>query len=334
MSDTDFEMNEPELEATEIAVPAPTLDENTQPVIDAATLEAEGLTLMGPEDGSENLELIEMAEDRIISIVESLLFAAERPMTLASIKQAFKGTAVQGAQIRRALEALQMDYAGGRRGISLEEIQGGYQLRTKFDNVEFLKGLVKTRAFRLSGAALEVLAVVAYKQPCTKSAVDEVRGVESGHLLRALMEKDLVQFAGRSELPGKPMLYATSRKFLEIFGLRNLRELPSISEIDDLMPEGIGAEVAGPTLSEMALGLAQAEDTNYSQGEDELLKISEDLESITTTSDFFEQEKARQKRDREAARAQDLRERMVVGEELGAHDRAWLEKYEAARALE
>jgi segregation and condensation protein B len=263
-----------------------------------------------------------------------LLFAAERPMTLASIKQAFKGTSVQAAQIRKAIEALQIDYAGGRRGISLEEIQGGYQLRTKFDNVEFLKGLVKVRAFRLSGAALEVLAVVAYKQPCTKSAVDEVRGVESGHLLRALMEKDLVQFAGRSELPGKPMLYATSRKFLEIFGLRNLRELPSISEIDDLMPEGIGAEVAGPTLGEMADGLAQAQDISYSQGEDELLKISADLESITTTSEFFEQEKARQKRDREAAKAQDIRERLVVGEPVEPHELSWLEKHDAALTAE
>src|SRR5204863_3661148 len=100
--------------------------------------------------------------------------------------------------------------------------------------------LVKGRSFRLSGPALEVLSIVAYKQPVIKSEIDQIRGVESGHLVRALMEKNIVRFAGKSELPGKPMLYATTKEFLELFGLRNIRELPTLSEIDELIPEGIG----------------------------------------------------------------------------------------------
>ena len=151
-------------------------------------------------DQEENLE-----EDRIVAIVESLLFATDRPQSVASLKQGFKGTNVRSHHIRRALELLQVEYAGGRRGVVLEEVAGGY-LRTKPENMDFLRRTVKARPFRLSGPALEVLSIVAYKQPLIKSQIDEIRGVESGHLLRALMEKNLVHFEGKSELPGKPML--------------------------------------------------------------------------------------------------------------------------------
>lgn len=114
----------------------------------------------------------------------------------------------------------------------LEEVAGGFQIRTKPDNQKYLQRTVKGRPFRLSGPALEVLAIVAYKQPCTKAMVDEIRGVESGHLMRGLLDRGLMHFAGKSELPGRPMFYETTRKFLEIFSLRNINELPSLNEID------------------------------------------------------------------------------------------------------
>jgi len=106
--------------------------------------------------------------------------------------------------------------AGERRGVTLEEVGTGFQLRTKVDHLQFIRQSVKARPFKLSGPALEVLSIVAYKQPVTKAQIDEIRGVESGHLLRALMEKNLVLFGEKSELPGKPMFYETSRKFLEV----------------------------------------------------------------------------------------------------------------------
>jgi segregation and condensation protein B len=187
---------------------------------------------------------------------------------------------------------------------------------------------VKARPFKLSGPALEVLSIVAYKQPTTKAQIDEIRGVESGHLLRALMEKGLLNFGERSDLPGKPMFYETTRKFLEIFSLRNLQELPSLGEIDQLIPEGIGEIEDKETLSDLTEKLSQQVGSTYSEGEDELLKISGELDQITTSSEFFEQEKVRQREKRDAERAQDIRERVLVGEAVDDKDKRWLERHE------
>ncbi len=279
----------------------------------------------------EELEFVD--EDRLMSIVESILFATDKPQSLAAIKQAFKGTSVKSSQLRRALDQLAVEYAGGQRGVFLEEASGGYQLRTKPDNMDYLRRMVKARPFKLSGPALEVLSIVAYKQPCVKHVIDEIRGVESGHLLRALMEKGLVSFAGKSELPGKPMLYATSKKFLEIFSLRNLKELPSLSEIDELIPEGIGEEDEDKeSLGDLTDNLSQEVLSTYSQGEEELERITDQLTHITTTSDFFEQEKQRQKEKRDAERAQDISEALALGDEVAEKDQRWLERYQAEQA--
>jgi segregation and condensation protein B len=223
-----------------------------------------------------------------------------------------------------------VEYAGGRRGITLEEITGGYQLRTKIDNMNFLKGTVKARPFKLSGPALETLSIVAYKQPVVKSEIDQIRGVESGHLLRALMEKGLCTFEGKAEnLPGRPMQYGTTRKFLEIFGLRNIKELPTLSQIDELLPEGITEEEAKPTLSMVTDSMSeQVTDVSYSQGEEELTKIEGELSEISTSSDFFEQEKLRQKMKKDADKAQDIRDALIMGEAVSNRDKNWLTKYE------
>lgn len=270
-----------------------------------------------------------LAEEQVVSILESLLFSTDRPVSLAAMKQVFQGTNVSNSQIKRVLEQLMVEYASGRRGVTIEEINGGYQLRTKVDNLQFLKRIVKAKPFRLSGPALEVLAIVAYKQPIIKASVDEIRGVESGHLLRALMEKGLVNFAGKSELPGKPMYYQTTRRFLEIFSLRNIRELPSLSEIDELIPEGIGEEQEKEHLSDLTDRLSEEIGQSYSQGEEELEKITEALQDIQTSSEFFEQEKLRAKDQKEAEKAQAIREALVLEDEVSERDKRWLERYEA-----
>ena len=282
---------------------------------------------------SEEIEEIEFIEDeQVESIIESILFASDRPVSLASIVEVFKKTNIKKDRIRKMLDSLAVEYAGGRRGVTLEEITGGYQLRTKIDNMNFIKGTLKTRTFKLSGPALETLSIVAYKQPVVKSEIDQIRGVESGHLLRALMEKGLVNFEGKAEnLPGRPMQYGTTRKFLEIFGLRNLKELPTLSQIDELLPEGITEEEAKPTLSMVTDSMSQEVKTvSYSEGEEELGKIENELSEITTSSDFFEQEKIRQKQKRDAEKAQDIRDAMAVGEEVSTRDKNWLAKYEEA----
>lgn len=303
--------------------------------------EAEQAALEGTElAGFESAEIdeVEFVEDeRLESIVESILFASDRPVSLMSIKEVFKGTNVKKDKIRRVLDQLSVTYASGNRGVQLLEVTGGYQLRTKLDNMEFLKRSVKTRPFKLSGPALEVLSIVAYKQPVVKNEIDQIRGVESGHLLRALMEKGLCNFEGKAEtLPGKPMQYGTTRRFLEIFGLRNLKELPSLSQIDELLPEGISnEEEQKPTLATITDSMSeQVKDVSYSQGEEELGKIESELSEITTSSDFFEQEKIREKKRKEAEKAQDIRDAMIMGEAVSTRDANWLKKYDEALAME
>ncbi|WP_413574484.1 SMC-Scp complex subunit ScpB [Bdellovibrio sp. HCB290] len=302
---------------------------------DSDDVSVEGTELDGFESADiEELEFVD--EDRLESIVESVLFASDRPVSLASLKVLFKGTNIKGDKLRRVLDQLAVEYAGGRRGVTLEEVPGGYQLRTKVDNMDFLKRTLKARQFKLSGPALETLSIVAYKQPCVKSDVDEIRGVESGHLLRALMEKNLVSFEGKSDLPGRPMQYGTTRKFLEIFGLRSLKELPTLSQIDELLPEGMDEQMAEekPTLASItdSLVATDVDTVSYSSGEDELMKISSQLEEISTSSDFFAEEKRRQAEKRDLERAQNIRDALAMDEPVPTRDANWLKKYDEALA--
>jgi segregation and condensation protein B len=306
-------------------------DENAE--ILASEVSVEGTELDGFESADiEDVEFVE--EERLESIIESILFASDRPVSLAALKLVFKGTNVNTQKIRRVVDALAVEYAGGRRGVTLDEVPGGYQLRTKIDNMEFMRRTLKSRPFKLSGPALEVLAICAYKQPLVKSEVDEIRGVESGHLLRALMEKNLVCFEGKSELPGRPMQYGTTRKFLEIFGLRNLKELPTLSQIDELLPEGIGDEdeKEKTTLSTITDSMGELIGKSYSEGEEELNKITEQLEEITTSSDFFEKEKVRQREKRDQDKAQNIRDALTMGEHVANRDINWLKRFDEALA--
>ncbi|MBC86695.1 MAG: SMC-Scp complex subunit ScpB [Bdellovibrionaceae bacterium] len=304
-------------------------EEISEPLEASADVDVSGTELESFE--AEEIEEKEFVEDeRVISIVESVLFSTEKAQSVAVLKQAFRGTNVGTKQIKRAIERLMVEYAGSERGVTIEEVNGGFQLRTKSDNMDYLRRMVKARPFKLSGPALEVLSIVAYKQPCAKIQVDEVRGVESGHLVRGLMEKNLLAFGGKSELPGKPMLYKTTKRFLEIFGLRNLDELPSLSEIDELIPEGMDPEEAEKkeTLGDVADGMAKDAVTSYSAATDELEKISDTLQNIDTSSEFFEEEKQREKERRDKERAQEIREKLLVGEEVDSKDQRWLERYD------
>lgn len=318
-------------EAIEGFLPEVSADETETLTLETADVDLEGSELAVFE--SIEIDEVNFVEDeQAESIIESILFASDRPVSLATITEVFKGTNIKKTHVRKLIDNLSVEYAGGRRGVSLEEITGGYQLRTKIDNMNFLKGTVKARPFKLSGPALETLSIVAYKQPVVKSEIDQIRGVESGHLLRALMEKGLCTFEGKAEnLPGRPMQYGTTRRFLEIFGLRNIKELPTLSQIDELLPEGITEEEAKPTLSMVTDSMSEeVRDVSYSQGEEELVKIESELSEISTSSDFFEQEKVRQKQKKDAEKAQDIRDAMAVGEEVSNRDKNWLAKYEEA----
>ena len=317
VADVDFEAQDLDMEEAQ-----------DEPEADVAGSELESF------ESAEIEEKIFIDEDQMYSIIESILFSTDRPVTAQTIKQAFKGTTVNLKKIRKAIEEYGARLAASDRGVYLEQISGGYQLRTKQDNVDFLKALKKERPFKLSGPALEVLAIVSYEQPCIKARVDEIRAVESGHLMRALMDKGLLSFAGKSELPGKPMLYKTTKKFLEIFGLKSLQELPSLDEIDSLIPEGIGDEEDEKSLDELTEGMDMETGQSYSESEGELLKISDDLSKIDTSTDFFEEEKRREKEKRDRERAEDIRMALEDNEDVDKKDIKWLERYEARLAQE
>jgi segregation and condensation protein B len=180
--------------------------------------------------------------DDLKNIIESLLFVAETPIPLDRFKEVLE--AEDTKEIRGALEQLSEEYDQRKGGIFLSEVAGGYQIRTRPEYHEYVKRLLKPSAHRLSNAALETLAIIAYKQPIIRADVEHLRGVDCGGVLRVLMEKKLIRVLGRKEIPGRPLIYATTKHFLEVFELKNLKDLPSPKEIErhtDLPQEKLAA---------------------------------------------------------------------------------------------
>ncbi len=175
-------------------------------------------------------EVDRLAEINIKSKVEAVLFAADEPVTPASVAKAIEG--VRPSTVKKAILALKEDYEGRDAGFEIVEEAGGWTMLTREDFAPYVRALRKAAESRkLSAAALEALAVVAYKQPVQRAEVEDIRGVGSGPMLRTLMEKGLVRIAGRAEALGRPLLYGTTKQFLKIFGLGSLKDLPKTSEV-------------------------------------------------------------------------------------------------------
>ncbi|HML78147.1 SMC-Scp complex subunit ScpB [Geobacter sulfurreducens] len=169
---------------------------------------------------------------RLESLVESLLFVSETPLSLdrlCSLLEEF-----DRAAIREALDRLLERYGGEGRGIILAEVGGGFQLRTPAGNGDVIRRLTKARPARFSQSALETLAIIAYRQPVTRAEIEYLRGVDSGGVLKTLLEKKLIKILGKRDIPGKPLIYGTTREFLELFALKDLKSLPSLKEIREL----------------------------------------------------------------------------------------------------
>jgi segregation and condensation protein B len=178
-------------------------------------------------------------------IIEALLFASPEPLSIARIKSILQG--VETDEVAEALESLKDEYARESRAFQMVEIGGGYQLATKPDYSVFVAKLVESRSKqKLSKAAMETLAVVAYKQPVVRSAIESIRGVNADGVLRTLMERDLIRIVGRGDGPGRPLLFGTTREFLLQFGLNKLSDLPGLKEIEELVgSQGEGEAAAG-----------------------------------------------------------------------------------------
>jgi segregation and condensation protein B len=181
--------------------------------------------------------------EHLKSILESLLFAAGEPVSMARLQAALDGA--PRAEIQQALAAMTAEYAAHNRGLRLEEVAGGYQLRTLKEHAPYVRKLLAARPPRLSRPLLETVAIIAYRQPVTRPELEQLRGVDSGGVLETLLERRLIKIAGRKEAPGRPIIYATTPEFLETFGLKDLDGLPDLKEFQEIERAVEQAE-AGP----------------------------------------------------------------------------------------
>jgi segregation and condensation protein B len=167
------------------------------------------------------------------NLVEALVFAADKPVTIQRLRQLTRCGDVR--RIEAALAALGERYTA--RGMVLQSVSGGYQFRTATEFSKYVQQLVAGRPVRLSRAQLETLAIVAYRQPITRPEIDDIRGVDSSNTLRVLAERSLVRILGKKEEVGRPLLYGTTKEFLDFFSLADLRELPTLREYSELTDE-------------------------------------------------------------------------------------------------
>ncbi|MBU1162600.1 MAG: SMC-Scp complex subunit ScpB [Proteobacteria bacterium] len=191
----------------------------------------------------------------IKNIIECLLFVTEDPLTIDSIRKVLESA--DSKAICNALNELSDEYEARKGGFFLREVAGGYQIRTRPEYSQWIRRLLRPNPLRLSNAALETLAIIAYKQPVIRSDIEHIRGVDCGGILRMLLERKLVRVIGRKEIPGRPIIYATTKKFLELFELKDLKDLPSPKEIEELGDSS--SESLAHTASEI-IGQAADED--------------------------------------------------------------------------
>lgn len=180
-----------------------------------------------------------MDTDELRPLVESLVFAAEEPLHAERIAEALE---VGRGEVLAILRDLVDEYSEAGRGFVLVEVAGGFQFRTPPAYVDWVRRLNRSRPFRFSRAALESLAIIAYRQPITRAEVEYLRGVDSGGVIKTLLDKHLIRILGKKDIPGRPLIYGTTREFLELFGLRDLSGLPTLREFSELPAEMFEAE--------------------------------------------------------------------------------------------
>ncbi len=172
--------------------------------------------------------------ERAAMVLEALLFAAEKPLDLPTLEEA---TQFSKELLQTALEALQKRYAPGAGGVALVDLGGRWQLRTEAQVGAYVRRMLRVKPLRLTRAALETLAIVAYRQPITRPEMEDLRGVDCGAITKALLERKLIRILGKKDEPGRPLLFGTTREFLELFNLRDLTQLPTLREFQELSEE-------------------------------------------------------------------------------------------------
>jgi len=179
-----------------------------------------------------------MEEHDLKPILEGILFVSESPVKLDTLTEILREWDKDA--LLEGIDRLRKEHEEDSRGLELVEVAGGYQFRTKPRWAQWVNRLKKTKPVKLSQAALETLAIIAYRQPVIRPTIEMIRGVDSGGVLRSLLEKGLIRIAGRKEIAGRPLIYGTTKTFLELFNLNTLSDLPTLKEIQPPPePEGI-----------------------------------------------------------------------------------------------
>ncbi len=193
-----------------------------------------------------------LSDDNLKALIEAIIYVAPEPVTIDAIVKSLEGE--ERERVKEKLRVLTEEFERSEHGVQIRQVAGGYKFATKPEHHEVLRKFVKSLKppIRLSKPALETLAVIAYRQPVTLPEIDEIRGVDCGGVIHTLLEKKLVVTAGRKNVVGRPILYRTSRDFLVHFGLKDLGELPSLREFEELARQALGPELSAEEMLPMA----------------------------------------------------------------------------------
>jgi len=229
--------------------------------------------------------------DSLCGAIETIIFMSDRPVAIQKIK-ALIDPEMPLKVIHEALQRLQFEYEQKHHGLRLLEVAEGYQYRTKATYSKYVQDIFKINSLVLSPTALEVLAIIAYKQPCSKVEVDKIRGVDSGHIVRALMDKRLVKVTGRSDELGRPVLYGTTPEFLEVFNLADLSSLPPEHELDEMSRSSSVGKIA-----DIKNLVNEGDKARFKFDEiEELDMLSESIKNISSETDFTASLKVEEKK--------------------------------------
>jgi segregation and condensation protein B len=205
-------------------------------------LEAAEAAAPEPQPEPEQLSLaVPVGDTELTAAIEAIVYVCEEPATPAQIAGALQQPE---ERVRRLLDGLAAEYSGAAHGLMIREVAGGYKMATKPEHHDAVRAFAKSlkAPLKLSLAALETLATIAYKQPITAPEIMEIRGVQGAGVLKTLLDRRLIQTAGRKNVVGRPSLYRTSKEFLLQFGLKDLSELPTLKEFEELRRLAIGDE--------------------------------------------------------------------------------------------
>ena len=209
----------------------------------AAAVEPEGTPVGDEQELREaaQTELQQLKEaarfatpERAVQVLEAMFFAAEKPLDLRALEET---TQFPREVLQAALTELQATYAPGSGGVALVDLGGRWQLRTEPQVGAYVRRMLQVKPLRLTRAALETLSIIAYRQPITRPEMEDLRGVDCGAVTKALLERKLIRILGKKDEPGRPLLFGTTKEFLELFNLRDLTQLPTLREFQELSEE-------------------------------------------------------------------------------------------------